>query len=143
MIRKSSDLTGTGCAPSDRPEILDGPRDWLLQFASRSQGPIRIAQELARHDHCIRLFRPNDVLRLNWRSDHSDRAGHDFGFAADTLGKGHLVTGADRNFRVGHVTTGRTIDEIDSHLLQLPGEFDRLIDIPPAIDPIRRRDAQE
>src|ERR1700687_2372290 len=114
------------------PEILDRPRDWLLQFSSRSQCPIRIAQKLARHDHCIRLFRPNDVFRLNWRSDHSDRSGHDFGFAANTFGKGHLVTRTDRNFRVGHVTTGRTVDEINSYLLQFPGEFDRLLNIPTA-----------
>src|SRR5438552_8396236 len=53
-----------------RPQILHRPRDWLVQFSSGSQWPIRIAQKLARHDHCISLFRPNDVLRLIWRSDH-------------------------------------------------------------------------
>src|SRR5205823_4599912 len=105
--------------------------------------PIRIAQKLAGDNHRIRLSRPNDVLCLNWRSNHPDGARHDLSFAADTLGKGYLVTGADRNFRVGHITTGRTIDEIDSHLLQLPGEFDRLLNIPCAVDPIRRRDSHE
>ena len=103
-----------------RPEILHRPRDWLLQFSSRSQWPIRIAQKLARDNHRIRLSRPNDVLCLHWRSDHSDRTGHDFSFAPDLFGKSRLVTGTDRNFRVGNVTAGRTIDQIHSHLLQLP-----------------------
>ena len=83
------------------------------------------------------------MLRLNWRSDHSDRTGHNVSFAANPLGKSHLVTGTNWNCRVGYVTTGRTIDQINSHLLQLPGKFDRLINIPPALYPIRRRDAHE
>src|SRR6476646_5776007 len=126
-----------------RPEILHRPCDWLLQFSRRAQWPIWIAQKLARDNHRVRLSRPNDVLGLHWRSDHSDRTGHDFGFVPDFLGKSRLVTGTDRNFRVGNVTAGRSIDQIDSHLFQLSGEFDRLFDIPPAIDPVRGRDPHE
>src|SRR4029077_8584292 len=119
------------------------PLYWLLQFSTRSQWPIRIAQKLAGDYHRVRLSRPDDVLGLHRRSDHSDRTGHDFGFVPDFLGKSRLVTGTDRNFRVGNVTAGRAIDQIHSDLLQFPGELDRLFDIPPAIDPIRRRDPHE
>lgn len=83
------------------PEILHRPRDWLLQFSGCLQRPIGIAQEFAGHDHCIRLSRPNNVLRLDRRRDKSDGAGHDSRFAADPLGKGRLVTGTDRNFAWG------------------------------------------
>ena len=109
--------TGTrGCAPfGPALRYWTGHAIGCSSSEPRARANTGIAQKLASHDHCIRLFRPNDVLRLHGRSDHSDRAGHDPGFAADALGKGHLVTGTDRNFRVGHITTGRTIDEIDSH----------------------------
>jgi hypothetical protein len=93
-----------------RPEILHRPRDWLLQFSGRTQWPIRVAQKLAGDYHRVCLSRPDDVLRLHRRSDHSDRTGYDFGFAPDFLGKSRLVTGTDRNFRMGNVTAGRTID---------------------------------
>ena len=85
------------------PEILDRPRDRLLELTSRAQGPIRIAQKLARHDHRIRLSRPNDVLRLNRGSYHPDGARHDSGLAPDAFGENRLVTGADRNSRMRNV----------------------------------------
>src|SRR5438132_910405 len=121
-----------------RPEILHRPCDWLLQFSSRSQWPIRIAQKLAGDNYRIRLSRPDDVLCLHRRSDHSNRTRHDSGLAPDFLGKSSLITGTDRNFRVGNVTAGRTIDEIHSDLLQLSGELDRLIDVSSVIYRSRR-----
>ena len=113
-----------------RPEILHGPCDGLVQFASRTQWPIRIAQKLTGDNHGVRLFRPNNVLRLNWRSNHPHRAGHDSSFATNPFGEVRLVTGTDRNFRVRHIATRRTVDEIDAYLLQLAGKFDGLINIP-------------
>src|SRR5260370_1825254 len=125
------------------PEILDRPRDGLVQFSGRSQRPIWIAQKLTRDNYGVRLFRSNNVLCLNWRSNHPHRAGHDSSFATNPFGEVRLVTGTDWNIRVWHVTTGRTIDEINSDWLQLPGEFDRLINVPPVLHPIPRRDPQE
>ena len=100
-----------------RPKILYGPRDRLVQFASRAQWPIRIAQKLTRDNHGVRLFRPNNVLCLNWRSNHSHRARHDSSFATNPFGEVRLVTGTHWNFRVRHIATGRTVDEIDAYLL--------------------------
>jgi len=78
---------------------------------------VQAAQKLARDNHGVRLFRPNNVLCLNWRSNHSHRAGHDSSFATNPFGKRRLVTGAYWNFRVRHIATGRTVDEIDAYLL--------------------------
>src|SRR2546430_2334431 len=107
-----------------RPEILDRPRDWLVWFASRAQWPIRITQKLTRDNYGVRLFRPNNVLGLNWRSNHSHRAGHYSSFATNPFRKHRLVTGTYWNCRVRHIATRRTIDEIDAYLLQLVGKFD-------------------
>ncbi len=85
---------------------------------------MRIAQKLTRDNHGVRLFRPNNVLRLNWRGNHSHRTGHDSSFATNTFREVRLVTGTDWNFRVRHIATGRTVDEIDAYLLQLAGNFD-------------------
>jgi hypothetical protein len=46
------------------------------------QGPIRISQEFAVDDDCIRLSGTDYVLSLDRRCDHSDRPGQDVGFPA-------------------------------------------------------------
>jgi len=69
------------------------------------------------NNYGVRLFRPNNVLRLNWRSNHSHRAGHDSSFATNPFRKHRLVTGTHWNCRVRHIATGRTVDEIDAYLL--------------------------
>jgi hypothetical protein len=161
VLRIFSYASGTPCCSSKHDSKLfrsTGTRGWAPFGPARrywtghaigcsSSRAARKGQYESRknsgHDHGICLFRPNDVLRLNRRSDHSDGTRHDSGFAADAFRKRRLVTGPDRNFRVGHIATGRAIDEIDSHWLQLTSEFNRLIDIPSALDPIRRRDAHE
>ncbi len=100
-----------------RPKILHRPCDGLVYFASRAQWPIRISQKLTGDNYGIRLFRPNNVFCLNWRSNHPHRAGHDSSFATNPFGEVRLVTGTDWNFRVRHIATGRTVDEIDAYLL--------------------------
>jgi hypothetical protein len=69
--------------------------------------------KLTRDNYGVRLFRPNNVLCLNWRSNHLHRAGHDSSFATNPFGEVRLVTGTDWNFRVRHIAAGRTVDEID------------------------------
>src|ERR1700704_3408172 len=102
----------------------------------RSQWPIRIAQELACDKDCIRLSGFDDLLCLNWRSDHPNRTGHDFSFPTNPLSKRRLVPGTYRNFCMRHAATRRTIDQVHSYLPQSPSKLNRLFDIPAAIDPI-------
>src|SRR5207249_9921086 len=78
----------------------------------------------------------------DWRSNHPHRAGHDSSFATNPFRKHRLVTGANWNCRVRHVTTRGTIDEIDAYLLQLAASVtDSLIFQPPStqsVDEMRR-----
>ena len=83
------------CAARRRTQILQGPCDWLIEFSSRAQRPIGIAQEFPGNNDRVRLSGANDVFGLNWRSDHPDRAGYDLSLAADAFGKRDLVTGAN------------------------------------------------
>ncbi|MDX6559486.1 MAG: hypothetical protein QOF72_2535 [Blastocatellia bacterium] len=109
----------------------------------RSQWPIRIPQELPCDKDRVRLSGSDDLLCLNWRSDHPHRTRHDFSFPTNPLSKRRLVPGADRNFCMRHAAARRTIDQIHSYLPQSPGKLNRLFDIPAAIDPIGGRNAHE
>jgi hypothetical protein len=71
--------------------------------------------KLTRDNYGVRLFRPSNVLCLNWRGNHPHRAGHDSSFATNPFGEVRLVTGTDWNFRVRHVAAGRTADESMSY----------------------------
>src|SRR5579863_797989 len=124
-------------------EILDRPRNWLLQLTRCPQWPIRISQEFAGADDRIRLTSNHDVLSLNGRCDHPHRTGQDAGFPADLLRKRRLITRSDRNLRTRHIASRRAIDQVRSKCLQLAGELNGLLNIPPAIDPIARRNAYE
>src|ERR1700730_2144892 len=61
-----------------------------------SQWPVGIAQQLAGDKDRVRLSGPDDLLGLNWGSDHPNRACHDSSFLTNPLSKRRLVarTGA-------------------------------------------------
>ena len=96
------------------PEILNRPRNWLPQLTGCPQWPIRISQEFAGDDDCIRLSGNDDVLGLNRRRDHADRAGQNVGFPADLSRKLRLITRPDRNLCMQHIAAGRAIDQVYS-----------------------------
>src|SRR6202043_3541632 len=110
---------------------------------SRSQWPIRIAQELACDKDSVRLSGFDDLLCLNWRSDHPNRTRHDFSFSANPLSKRRLITWTDWNLCMRHAAARRTIDQVHSYLPQSPTKLNRLFDIPAAIDPIGGGNAHE
>ena len=109
----------------------------------RSQWPIRIAQQLACDKDRVRLSGSDDLLCLNWRSDHPNRTGHDFSFPTNPLSKRRLVPGTDRNFCMRHAAARRAIDQVHPCLPQSPSKLNRLFDIPAAIDPIGGGNAHE
>ena len=54
----------------------------------------------------------------------ADPTGHDSSFATNPFGEVRLVTWTDWNFRVRHIATRRTVNEIDAYLLHLAPKFD-------------------
>src|SRR6266404_9473024 len=110
---------------------------------SRSQWPIRIAEKLACDKDRVCLSGSDDLLRLNWRSDHPNRTRHDFSFSTNPLSKRRLIPRTDRNLCMRHTAARRTIDQVHSYLPQSPSKLDRLFNIPAAIDPIGGGNAHE
>src|SRR5260370_6124596 len=119
------------------------PRNWLFQLSGRPQGPIRISQKFAGYDDCVRLSANDDVLGLNGRCDHPDRTGKDVGFPPYLLRKLRLITRTDGNLCMQYIAARRAVDQVCSKFLQVAGEFNRLLNIPAAIDPIGRRNTHE
>src|ERR1700730_6686170 len=100
-----------------------------------SQWPVGIAQQLAGDKDRVRLSGPDDLLGLNWGSDHPNRACHDSSFLTNPLSKRRLVARTGGDFRMRHTAARRTIDQVYSQLSQCLGQLNRLRKIPPALDP--------
>ena len=114
-----------------RAQILRRPRGEVPELARGAKRPIRIAQQLAREKHAVRLALANDLVGLRRGRDEPDGAGRDAGIAADPLGERHLVARTHRDRRVAHVAARRAVDEIDAVARRPPAQFDGLVDVPP------------
>src|SRR6202167_1641304 len=125
------------------PEIWDRPRNWLLQFTGCAQWPVRIAQKFAGNDDGVRLSGNENMLGLCGGCDHPDGAGQDVGFPADLLRKLRLITRTDRNLCLRQIAARRAIDQGCSKFRQLAGEFHRLLNIPPTIEPLGCRNTHD
>ncbi len=122
------------------PSIL-APR---ARAARRGQTrPVGVAKELAGEEDEVGLLGAHDVVRLLGAHDHPDRPGGDAGAPADLRRERRLIAGADGDLRAGDVPSARNVDEGDAVLLDRLDERARLLEIPPALCPVRRRDAKE
>jgi hypothetical protein len=82
--------------------VLFGPGDLLLEDVGGAQRPVGIAEQFASQQDEVGLPGGDDVLGLLGRGDHADGSSEDSGcLAADALGKGSLIAGAERNFAEG------------------------------------------
>src|SRR5205814_1556514 len=56
---------------------------------------------------------------------------------------GNLIAGADGYFRALDIAARRAIDRVDAELLQPARKRDRLLEVPTAVGPVGRRNADE
>jgi hypothetical protein len=109
-VYRDASLRGFWCSP----EILDRPRNWLPELMGCPQGPIRISQEFAGDDDCVRLSGTDDVLSLNRRCDHSDCTGRDVRFPGGSARQTVFDTRTDRNLGISAIAARRTINQVYS-----------------------------
>ena len=122
--------------------VLSRPCDLLFEDIGGTQRPIGIAEEFASQQNNVGLSGRDDVLGLLGRGDHANGSCEDSRLAADALGKGSLIAGAERNRCFGNDASRGRVDEIDAQRLGLPSEGDGILDSPAALDPVRGRDAK-
>src|SRR5205807_9306812 len=110
-----------------RAQILRRPRHRVPELAGGAQREVRIAQQLPCHEHAVGLAARDDLVRLRRVCDQTHRTGRDAGLASNALGEWHLVSGPERNFRIGDAAARRAIDQIGASRLQPPRELDGLL----------------
>src|SRR3984957_130874 len=118
-------------------QILRWPRGNLPEFLRGMQRPIGVAQHFAGEQHDIGLLVADDLIGLSRRGDHADRRGGDIGFAANPPGERRLISGSHWNLRLLDIAARRAIDQIDPQGEQKARKLDRLVDVPPAFNPVR------
>src|SRR5258705_6186298 len=126
-----------------RALILHRPGDARAERLRRVQRPVRIAQELAREEHHVRLPALYDCVRLTRIGDEAHRGCRDVGLATDALGDLHLIARPDGNLRTGYDPTRRAVDEIDAEQGEYARELDRLLEVPAAGQPIGAGEARQ
>ena len=90
------------------------------------ESPERIEQHLTgKEDEVCTIILQNLLCKFRG-PDHPDRAGRDAGFAADLLGKRHLVAWTARKIGVGRsgtqIPAGRAVNEINAQLPRVCGK---------------------
>src|SRR5450759_4242087 len=126
-----------------RAAVLVRPLHVRAELPRGTLRPVRVTEEGARHDDRVGPARGENLFRLPGLRDHSDRGRRDARLAPYRFRERHLVAGGDRNLRLRDVAAARAVDEIDAFRLQELRELDRLREVPSALHPVRRRDADE
>ena len=114
-----------------------------MEFLCGVQRPVGIAEKFACKQDEIGLAAAEDVVGLSRAGNHADGAGGEAGFAADALGEGGLIAGADGNLRGGDVAAAGDIEEMDSMCFEQACEIDGLVEIPAAGSPVCGGDADQ
>src|SRR5579871_3191039 len=103
-------------------------------------GPARIVEHAAGERDHVGLARRNDLFRrVRFRDQADGHRGH-AGCFFDRLRERGRITRRQRDFLLRRYAAGRNIDPVDATLFQLFGEFNGLLDVPAAVDPIGRGD---
>src|SRR5262249_33464667 len=130
-----------GRVPGSGTEVLRGPAGLLAELPGRPQGPVRIAQQLAREEHAVRALPSDDLVGLRRFSDETHGPRCNTCVAPNPLGKGHLISGGDGNRGVRDGAARRAVDEVHAEGMQPPCEPPALVEVPPALLPIGARQA--
>src|SRR5579871_4945456 len=109
---------------------------FCVEGLERAQGPVGIAQELARQQHQIGAAVADDVVGLHRFGDHADRGGRNVRPIADGFRKRHLITRARHHVRLRRVARRTAIDQVDAAGLQQTGQRDRIVESPAAGFPV-------
>ena len=83
----------------------------------------------------------DDLVGLGGVGDHADGAGGEAGFAANAVGEGHLVAGADGDLLAGVVAAGGDVEEVDALGFDEAGELYGVFEGEAAFDPVDGGDA--
>jgi len=74
-----------------------------MEFVGGAEGPVGFTEKLAGQEDDVGLMGADDLVGLGGVGDHADGAGGEAGFAANAVGEGYLVTGADGDLLAGIV----------------------------------------
>ena len=118
-------------------QVLYGPGDGISQLACRPQRPVRITQKLSRHDGEVALAGTNDMVSLRRSCDHSHRTRQDFRLAPNSFCEGRFVPRPHGNSGRRHISSGGTINQVDTGILQALGQRHGIVESPPAFPPSR------
>src|SRR6185312_14481964 len=124
-----------------RAPILRGRRHFAAELGRRVPAPARVVEHAARERDHVGLAGGYDVLGLFRFGDQADRHGGDARRLLHALRQRYLVAGAERNLLQGRYAARGDVDPVDAALLQFLGKFDRLRQVPAALDPIGGGDA--
>jgi hypothetical protein len=127
--------------------VLDGPVAGLVEVGGGAEGPVGIAEEFAGERDYVGLAGADDLVGLGGLGDHADGAGGEAGFAADAVGEGDLVAGADGDLLARVVAAGGDVEEVDAFGFDETGEVDDVFDgeavrgVGGGVDPVGGGDA--
>src|SRR5258708_23418459 len=110
------------------------------QFKARVQRPVRVIQHRSRQEDQCGLTLLQDLLRNLRLGNRADRGGRQFSLFKDPLRKRNLIGRAGVIADAGRDTAGTAIKQVQAQRPQPFRQFDGLLDVPTAGNPIRGRD---
>jgi hypothetical protein len=116
--------------------VLDGPAGGVVKGVGCAEGPVGFAEEFAGEEDDVGLSGADDLVGLGGVGDHADGSGGEGGFAADAVGEGDLVAGAEGDLLAGVVAAGGDVEEVDAFGLDQAGELYGLFEGKTAVNPI-------
>jgi hypothetical protein len=108
--------------------VLDGPAGGLVECVGGAEWPVGIAEEFAGEEDDVGLAGADDLVGLGGLCDEADSAGAEAGFAADAIGEGDLVAGAEGDLLAEIVAAGGDVEEVDAFGFDETGELDGVVD---------------
>ena len=105
-----------------RAFVLNGVAGGLVELLGGAERPVGFAEELAGEEDDVGLVGTDNLVGLGGVGDHADRSSGEAGFAADTVGKGDLIAGSDRDLLAGVVASGGAVEKVDTFGLDEVGE---------------------
>src|ERR1700722_15429302 len=119
-----------------RAPILRRCIDLATKLGRGVPGPAWIVKHATRERHHVDLAGSDDVFRLARFRDQTDGHGGHIRRLLDRPRKRDLITGRQRDFLLRRHAARGDVDPADAALLQFLREFDGLLGVPAAIDPV-------
>src|ERR1700730_4842316 len=110
------------------------------QFKARVQRPVRVVQHCSRQEDQRGLALLQDLLRNLRLGNRADRGGRQFSLFEDPLRKRNLIGRASVITDARRDTAGTAIKQVNAQWLQPFRQFDGLVYVPTAANPISGRD---